>query len=86
MIVPSDETDSLACPESLPLPQPASAGGSWEEEEVVHVFTTPLQQRQLFRFSVSVYSSPTLSHARVSINFTDLWLVLPVLCTVAIIM
>ena len=60
MIVPADETDSLICPESLPLPQPASTRGSLEEEEeeIGHVFTTPLQQRQLFRFSVSVYPSP----------------------------
>ena len=61
MIVPADETDSLACPESLSLPEPAAAGGSWEDEEIVHVFTTPVPQRQLFRFSVRVYFNHSLS-------------------------
>jgi hypothetical protein len=51
MIVPHDEVDAMHCrTERLALP--SDSGDN--EENVIHLVSTPVQERHLFRFSVSV--------------------------------
>jgi hypothetical protein len=50
MIVPHDEVDAMHCRTERTLP--SDCGDN--EENVIHLVTTPVQERHLFRFSVSV--------------------------------